>query len=461
MTKTTVWQRQNTRQSGPNEGMCLSSLPSFRHLLLTSLKTAPLGGTRRWGGDERDSRGPPPPPPPPGGGYDDRDRGRPAYDSRGPPGGGGGGYDSRPPPQVFDPRADPRGGGGGYDSRDSRGPPPGAGYDRGPPGGGYESRGPPTGPPPSMGGYDSRDSRGPPPSQGRYDQPPPPPPPMDAPGGERKRKSRWGSEKVDSGNSMPTAITGGVNSRDLDSYACSFLFSLLSLKILGLLTTSMDFFLVQLRLDEISRALRTGLVVPPDGSRSPSPPPTYDSHGRRTNTREVRYKKKLEDERIHLVDRQMKLDPNFKPPTEYLMAKRQSGGRPQDKVYIPVKEFPEINFFGLLVGPRGNSLKKMERESGAKISIRGKGSVKEGKGRPGGGFEDDENEELHCLVMGETEEKVQRCVKLINSVIEIVSFLSFFFFFSTIHAFFNFHFFIQIGCFRSRRTKRSQTKSTS
>lgn len=124
---------------------------------------------------------------------------------------------------------------------------------------------------------------------------------------------------------------------------------------------------------------------------------------------------------MRLVDRQMKSDPNFKPPTEYLLAKRANGGRPQDKVYIPVKEFPEINFFGLLVGPRGNSLKNMERDSGAKISIRGKGSVKEGKGRPGGGFEDDENEELHCLVTGETEEKVQRCVKLINSVIEIVS----------------------------------------
>jgi len=116
----------------------------------------------------------------------------------------------------------------------------------------------------------------------------------------------------------------------------------------------------------------------------------------------------------------MKNDPNYKPPTEYLMQKRQNAGRPTDKVYIPVKEFPEINFFGLLVGPRGNSLKKMERESGAKISIRGKGSVKEGKGRPGH-FDDDENDELHCLITAETEEKVQGCVKLINTVIETVS----------------------------------------
>jgi splicing factor 1 len=99
---------------------------------------------------------------------------------------------------------------------------------------------------------------------------------------------------------------------------------------------------------------------------------------------------------------------------------QKRSGRPQEKVYIPVKEFPEINFFGLLVGPRGNSLKKMERESGAKISIRGKGSVKEGKGRPEA-FASDEDEDLHCLVMADTEEKVQTCIRLINKVIETVS----------------------------------------
>ena len=122
----------------------------------------------------------------------------------------------------------------------------------------------------------------------------------------------------------------------------------------------------------------------------------------------------------------MKNDPNFRPPVEYHQQKRSQ--RPQDKVYIPVKEFPEINFFGLLVGPRGNSLKKMERESGAKISIRGKGSVKEGKGRPDH-FADDAEEDLHCLVMGDTEEQVSHCVRLINKVIETVSLFRFFFFF--------------------------------
>ncbi len=162
---------------------------------------------------------------------------------------------------------------------------------------------------------------------------------------------------------------------------------------------------------------RPGLTFPAPWRSSPSPPPSYNAQGVRTNTREVRYRRKLEDERVTLIDKALKSDPNFRPPAEYHAAKRHS--RPQEKVYIPKDEFPEINFFGLLVGPRGNSLKKMESESGAKISIRGKGSVKEGKGRPEQ-FAGDEEDELHCLVMADTQEKVDKCVALINKVIETV-----------------------------------------
>ncbi|OBZ72221.1 Branchpoint-bridging protein, partial [Grifola frondosa] len=211
------------------------------------------------------------------------------------------------------------------------------------------------------------------------------------PNAPRKRRSRWGDAKTEIPG-LPTAISAnGVSQAHLDNYA------------------------IHLRLEEINRKLRLNDFVPPERERSPSPPPTYDAHGRRTNTREVRYRKKLEDERIKLVDRAMKNDPNFRPPVEYHQQKRSQ--RPSEKVYIPVKEFPEINFFGLLVGPRGNSLKKMERDSGAKISIRGKGSVKEGKARPEQ-YAEDAEEDLHCLVTADSDDKVASCVRLINKVIE-------------------------------------------
>lgn len=62
----------------------------------------------------------------------------------------------------------------------------------------------------------------------------------------------------------------------------------------------------------------------------------------------------------------------------------------------------------------------MESESGAKIAIRGKGSVKEGKGRSDAAHTSNQEEDLHCLIMADTEEKVNKAKKLIHNVIETV-----------------------------------------
>ncbi|PWN42398.1 hypothetical protein IE81DRAFT_283556, partial [Ceraceosorus guamensis] len=207
----------------------------------------------------------------------------------------------------------------------------------------------------------------------------------------RKRRSRWGAAPADAPAGVATALGANLSAAELDRYA------------------------INVRIAEIQQKLVTGNVVPPERERSPSPPPTYDGAGRRTNTREVRYRKKLDQERVDLIDRAVKLDPNYKPPADYHVAKRNM--RPQEKVWLPIKEFPEINFFGLLVGPRGNTLKGMERESGAKISIRGRGSVKEGKGRPG----EEEDEEMHCIVQADDLEKIKVCIKAIQRVIEVAA----------------------------------------
>lgn len=64
----------------------------------------------------------------------------------------------------------------------------------------------------------------------------------------------------------------------------------------------------------------------------------------------------------------------------------------------------------------------METESGAKIAIRGKGSVKEGKGRSDAAHSSNQEEDLHCLIMADTEEKVNKAKKLIHNIIETVRF---------------------------------------
>lgn len=173
---------------------------------------------------------------------------------------------------------------------------------------------------------------------------------------------------------------------------------------------------MQIRLEEINRKLRIGDFTSSERTRSPSPEPIYNADGKRINTREARYKKKLEDERHKLMEIAIKTIPNFRPPVDY---KRPT--KTQEKVYIPDKEFPEINFIGQLIGPRGNTLKSMESESGAKISIRGRGSVKEGKSRTDAASNSGQEEDLHCLVTADTEEKVRKAVKLIEKVIETVS----------------------------------------
>lgn len=71
---------------------------------------------------------------------------------------------------------------------------------------------------------------------------------------------------------------------------------------------------------------------------------------------------------------------------------------------IPVNNFPNFNFVGRLLGPRGNSLKRVEASTGCRVFIRGQGSIKDPekeeslRGRPG---YEHLNEPLHILIEAE------------------------------------------------------------
>jgi hypothetical protein len=52
-------------------------------------------------------------------------------------------------------------------------------------------------------------------------------------------------------------------------------------------------------------------------SRSPSPEPIYDQHGKRQNTREVRVRRKIEDQRHQLITEILSLSPEYKAPADY------------------------------------------------------------------------------------------------------------------------------------------------
>lgn len=134
----------------------------------------------------------------------------------------------------------------------------------------------------------------------------------------RKKRNRWGDAQENKAAGLmglPTMIMANFTNEQLEAYT------------------------LHLRIEEISQKLRINDVVPADGDRSPSPPPQYDNFGRRVNTREYRYRKRLEDERHKLVEKAMKVIPNYHPPSDY-----RRPTKTQEKVYVPVNDYPEINF---------------------------------------------------------------------------------------------------------------------
>ena len=95
--------------------------------------------------------------------------------------------------------------------------------------------------------------------------------------------------------------------------------------------------------------------------------PKYDSQGKRTNTRVIRMRDELMQERSKVAEQLMKLNPAFSTPLDMMRNK------PVRKIPIPANQLPNQSFIGLIIGPRGNTQKRMEQETNCKISIKGKG----------------------------------------------------------------------------------------
>ena len=80
------------------------------------------------------------------------------------------------------------------------------------------------------------------------------------------------------------------------------------------------------------------------------------------------------------------------------------------KIYIPKK--PGINYVGLLIGPKGTYQKRLQQQSGCKILVRGKGTQKEGMPP-----QPDDNEEKHVLIIGDTEDNINRATHLVEKIL--------------------------------------------
>ncbi|XP_048765198.1 KH domain-containing RNA-binding protein qki.L-like isoform X1 [Ostrea edulis] len=92
-----------------------------------------------------------------------------------------------------------------------------------------------------------------------------------------------------------------------------------------------------------------------------------------------------------------------------------------EKLYVPVKEHPDFNFVGRILGPRGMTAKELEQFTGCKIMVRGKGSMRDKKkeeqnrGKPNW---EHLNEELHVLIT--VEDTINRAeVKMAKAMEEV------------------------------------------
>ncbi|KAM7531081.1 hypothetical protein LguiB_034491 [Lonicera macranthoides] len=214
--------------------------------------------------------------------------------------------------------------------------------------------------------------------------------------GTKKRKSRWADDEPKAVFQLPDFMKDFTGGMDIDP----------------------EIQALNARLLEISRMLQSGMQLDdrPEGARSPSPEPVYDNIGVRINTREYRARERLNRERQEIISQIIKRNPAFKPPADYRPPKLHK------KLYIPMKEYPGYNFIGLIIGPRGNTQKRMEKETGAKIVIRGKGSVKEGRygQKPNLKFDPAENEDLHVLVEADTPEALEAAAGMVEKLLQPV-----------------------------------------
>ncbi|XP_068124980.1 KH domain-containing, RNA-binding, signal transduction-associated protein 1 isoform X2 [Hyperolius riggenbachi] len=77
------------------------------------------------------------------------------------------------------------------------------------------------------------------------------------------------------------------------------------------------------------------------------------------------------------IERLKKGEPKKEEGDAYLDLFSHKNMKLKERVLIPVKLYPKFNFVGKILGPQGNTIKRLQEETGAKISVLGKGSMRD------------------------------------------------------------------------------------
>lgn len=144
--------------------------------------------------------------------------------------------------------------------------------------------------------------------------------------------------------------------------------------------------------------------VQPAEKRSPSPETVHNDLGIIVNTHEVRLREELVRKRQGIILKLIRKHPTFNTPPSRKPSKLFK------KLYVPVKQYPGYNFVGLILGPRGNTQKRMEKETGARISLRGAGSFARGKHAS-------ENDDLHVYIEADNQESLDAAAGMVEKLL--------------------------------------------
>jgi len=143
--------------------------------------------------------------------------------------------------------------------------------------------------------------------------------------------------------------------------------------------------------------------------RDDSPEPVYGSDGTRSNTREKRVRDALKKEYQKIIQDMLVITQKDVPDALKVVAKQ----RHEVRITIPIDKYPDYNFKGVLIGPRGMNMKRLEIETGCRIAVRGVGmrKRKDGIEMPG------DDLPLHVLLEAWDEVKLKQGIEIIKRVL--------------------------------------------
>ena len=121
---------------------------------------------------------------------------------------------------------------------------------------------------------------------------------------------------------------------------------------------------------------------------------------------EALVRREMEEEYSRLIRSLLKSLPGYVPPADWVPQKAWK------KVWLPVDEYPHINFLALILGPRGATHVKIQEQSKCRIELRGRDVMSQTQSAH------EARLPLHVFIEGDDEDDVDNAISLLSQYID-------------------------------------------